>query len=189
MKKRLSVFIAAVTFAVLSALLIPHGQAGEMVLAKSKNPCAAVNPCSMRKNPCSANPCSMKAGASSDVILIRSKAIKSTKDLRRLGKKLWKDTRLGKSGLACDTCHPKGMGLKKTPYPKYIKMPNDIVTLDQMINFCMQNPMKAKPLAWSSQEMTAIAAYVVSNSKGGSPAMNPCAGKNPCAMKNPCAGK
>jgi cytochrome c len=75
-------------------------------------------------------------------------------------------------------------------------MADDILTLDQMINFCMKNPMKGKPLGWNSQRMTALAAYVTAHSDGGAGGANPCAvnpcnpcaGKNPCAA-NPCAGK
>ena len=58
-------------------------------------------------------------------------------------------------------------------------MAGDIVTMDQMINFCMINPMKGKPLAWNSQEMTALGAYITANSKESAmPMMNPCAPKN-----------
>ncbi|OGQ56049.1 MAG: hypothetical protein A3J24_05995 [Deltaproteobacteria bacterium RIFCSPLOWO2_02_FULL_53_8] len=49
----------------------------------------------------------------------------------------------------------------------------------------MTNPMKGKPLAWNSQEMTALAAYITANSME-SAAMNPCNMKNPCNLKNPC---
>jgi len=99
----------------------------------------------------------------------------------RLGERLWTDTTLGRSGSSCSTCHPGGALLNSRPYPKYIGMADDVLTLDQMINFCMKNPMKAKPLGWNSQKMTALAAYVTAHSGGA--AANPCSAKNPC---NPC---
>jgi hypothetical protein len=151
------------------------------------NPCAA-NPCG--GNPCAANPC----GAKMKVKPIRTEKIMSLKDAVNLGEKLWKDTTLGSSGLSCNTCHADGKTYNKTalrPYPHYVGMPNDIVTLDQMINFCMINPMKADPLPYGSKEMTALSAYLQNVSlkeiKG---AMgNPCAAKNACNPCNPCAGK
>jgi cytochrome c len=71
-------------------------------------------------------------------------------------------------------------------------MADDTLTLDQMINFCMINPMKGKRIEWNSQKMTALAAYVASHSGATNPCsvknpcgVNPCA-SNPCATKNPC---
>ena len=105
------------------------------------------------------------------------------------GEKLWNDKKLGTSGASCATCHPNGKDLKKAPFPKYIKMADDILTLDQTINFCLLNPMKGKPLPGSSVEMTALAAYAQANAKEEGGAANPCAVKNPCAIKNPCGKK
>lgn len=151
------------------------------------NPCAAMNPCSM-KNPCAA------IQASSDNVPIRRWPLKDYKKVVERGTLLWNDTRLGTSGVSCASCHPNGALLNAKPFPKHIKMTGDIVTLDQMINFCMINPMKAaKPLAWNSQKLTALAAYVTEqtlkkkNPCAANPcSMNPCATRNPCSMKNPC---
>ncbi len=135
-------------------------------------------------NPCSKNPCMAKNPCATKNIPIRKKPIKDAAMLKEMSEKLWGDTKLGKSGLSCSTCHLNGSGLKKEPFPKFINMAGDIVTMDQMINFCMTNPMKGKPLAWNSQEMTALAAYVTANSRESAPAsMNPCTMKNPCGMK------
>ncbi|MDP2681476.1 MAG: cytochrome C peroxidase [Deltaproteobacteria bacterium] len=156
----------------------------------AKNPCAMKNPCA--KNPYAANPCAAKKDMAKSSKPIRKITITDKDKLMKLGEKLWNDTKLGTSGAACALCHPGGKGLKKAPFPKYLKMPDDILTLDQMINFCMENPMKGKPLSWNSIKMTALAAYIQANAKeegeGGTPA-NPCAAKNPCMMKNPCGIK
>ncbi len=196
---RLSLLIAAIVVASLAAFTLSSVEAGNVIMAGAANPCAA-NPCSMQNpcaaNPCAANPCAMKANpcsmknpcaanpcASASTIPLRSKAITGKKELNRMARRLWKDTSLGTAGLSCASCHPKGQGLKKKPFPKYVKMPNDVVTMDQMINYCILNPMKAKaPLAWNSQEMTALAAYVAVMSKRGVGKM-----KNPCGLrkKNP----
>ncbi len=153
---------------------------------QAANPCAAKNPCAMK------NPCAAKQSAS-DNVLIRKWPLKNYKKVVERGEFLWNDTRLGTSGTSCASCHPNGALLNAKPYPKHVKMTEDIVTLDQMINFCMINPMKAKPLAWNSQKLTALAAYVTEQTlKMKNPcSANPCAAKNPCsanpcAMKNPC---
>ncbi len=96
---------------------------------------------------------------------IRTEAITDMKMLDESSLELWSDTKLGKSGKSCASCHPDGMLLSKRAYPRYIKMTGDILTLDQMINFCMKNPMKAKPLKWNSKEMTTLAHYVTMHSK------------------------
>lgn len=45
------------------------------------------------------------------------------------------------------------------------KMAGDILSLEQMINFCMINPMKAEPLKWNSKEITALATYIKQHTK------------------------
>ncbi len=126
------------------------------------NPC---NPCSMKKhhkmnpcNPCGMNPCSMDNSSKK----IRSGSFKNFQQAATAGKKLWEDETLGKSGLACLSCHAGYSDLnleKRQNYPHYVKMVDDVVTLDQMINYCMLNPMQGEQLERNSKEMTAIAAY------------------------------
>ncbi|MCK4738600.1 MAG: hypothetical protein KAT46_01505 [Deltaproteobacteria bacterium] len=137
------------------------------------------------------NPCSSKS------MPIRKKQVTNYKKLLKYGKKLWNDEKFGKAkGTSCNTCHPNGALLNSKPYPKYIKMAGEILTVDQMINFCMINPMKTKALKWNSKEMTAIAAYIAkhtmtkSQGKMKHDMMNPCMKmKNPCnKMMNPCSG-
>jgi len=162
------------------------------------NPCAknACNPCGKRmKNACNpCNPCASKPPKP-----IRDKHIKNHSKLVAMGEKLWKKVELGNSGLSCWDCHedyenfdPDTVG----PFPHFVNMPNDIVTLDQMINFCMINPMESQKLDSSSIEMTAMAAFYQKFIKSYKPfvksknACNPCAKNacNPCGkrMKNAC---
>ena len=166
---------------------------------KMNNPC---NPCGKTmKNPCNpcgggfldepANPCA--AVPEDQINFFRDVKFKSLDKVIAYGEKLANDPALGNSGKSCNECHKGGRAFKKSfllPYPHYVKMPKDVVTLDQMINFCMINPMKADPLPYGSREMTAIAAYVMKvypQEYAANRASNPCAGKNPCAA-NPCAG-
>jgi len=139
------------------------------------------NPCDMKHE--MRNPCDMMAMPAGGATPIREMAIKDAVYLVRKGEKLWGDTSLGTSGLSCSSCHPDGAGLKGGPWPKFIKMADDTYTVDQMINFCMINPMKAKPLEWNSKKMTALAAYIDINSGKGVPVVDPNAMKNPGGMK------
>ena len=133
------------------------------------NPCAMnpCNPCSMKKdmkkhNPCAMNPCSMNPCAGDLKKKIRSGNFKNFQDAASAGKKMWEDETLGKSGLACLSCHADYDNLnleKRQNYPHYVKMVNDVVTLDQMINYCMLNPMVGEQLEANSKAMTAMAAY------------------------------
>jgi cytochrome c len=47
-------------------------------------------------------------------------------------------------------------------YPMYFKMAGKVMTLDQVINFCITTPMEGKALAWDDQRMADLAAYIVS---------------------------
>ena len=91
---------------------------------------------------------------------IRENPVTDMDKLIEYSEKLWKDPKLGKSGKSCSSCHPDGALLKPEPFPRFIKMTGDILTLEQMINFCMINPMKAEPLKWNSKELTALAMYI-----------------------------
>lgn len=178
MKKGLSFIILAVAFFAFTGLSFAEEADQYMQVAKAMNPCAK-NPC----NPCAKNPCSKKSE-------FREKGFMAEAEAVSLGEKLWNSPKLGKSGLSCNTCHKGGQSLhldEVGPFPHFVGMPNDVVTLDQMINFCMFKPMKAKPLRWNSRYMTALAAYyqeIVKEHKSGA-VKNPC---NPCEKKmmNPC---
>jgi len=149
------------------------------VTASAANPC---NPCSMQKhanpcNPCSmkkpANPCSMKKTGSeahedgrmvdaNGRVMLRGHAFDNFQQAVDVGRRMWADDTLGTSGVACLGCHANHDRLhldKNQNFPHFVKMVGDVVTLDQMINYCMLNPMQGKPFAADSRELTAMAAY------------------------------
>jgi cytochrome c len=76
-------------------------------------------------------------------------------------------------------------------------MPDRVISLTGMINFCMEVPMEAEPLDVNGPKMKALVAYINAHSSDPNPCAmknpcmtkNPCAAGNPCAMKNPCASK
>jgi hypothetical protein len=164
--------------AVLSFMLITSfsATAPEPVGAADKNPCSMKD---MKKGQID-----MRAMPAPGIIPIRKMAIKDPVNSARRADALWMDASLGTSGFSCSTCHPGGAGLKNTPWPKFISMADDTLTVDQMINFCMTNPMKAKPLAWNSQKMTLLAKYIAANAGKGGEVVTPVPMKD--MMKNPC---
>ncbi len=129
----------------------------------SMNPCSTkggANPCAM--NPCAANPCSGANPCSAANKPIRKHAFDNFQQAASAGKKMWNDESLGGAGLSCMSCHADHELLnldKNRNFPHYVEMVGDVVTLDQMINYCMINPMKGKQFDKNSKELTAMAAY------------------------------
>jgi len=132
------------------------------------NPCSmGSNPCSMQHNPCSmgaaANPCSMNPCSADAKKPIRPHAFNNFQEAVAMGKKMWNDDEgMGKAGVACLSCHADFEMMsfgKHQNFPHYVKLVGDVVTLDQMINYCLLNPMQGHELAQDSKEMTAMAAY------------------------------
>ena len=172
----------------------------------------AANPCA---NPCAANPCggampmidAAKVTQGTNALYTGNSA-----QLIARGKELWSDTKLSSSGsISCSSCHVNNYGQMQdtfdAPYPHTVAMAKDragleMVNAAEMVQLCMMIPMNNQPLAWDSQELAALAAYVTDIQKGFEPGMgggmnpcnpcamkNPCGAANPCAMKNPCATK
>jgi len=96
------------------------------------------------------------------------------------GKALFNDTKLGKTGTSCNSCHPGGkssggqvMGMEipelegaAATFPKYKNPAKRVITLEQMNNMCIKMIMEGKPLELGSDEAVALAAYVTSLSNG-----------------------
>ncbi len=188
-KKTLSLFWVIAVF-----IFIPLASFASHPGHNACNPCAqnACNPCAKNAcNPC--NPCASKPPKP-----IRDKHITNYSKLVDMGEKLWKKVELGNSGLSCWDCHEDYENFDQDtvgPFPHFVNMPNDIVTLDQMINFCMINPMESQKLDSSSIEMTAMSAFYQKFIKGYVPFVAPENACNPCGKKkmrnacNPCGKK
>jgi hypothetical protein len=96
------------------------------------------------------------------------------------GKALFNDTKLGKTGTSCNSCHPGGdssggtvMGMEvpslkgaAATFPKYKKPAKGVITLSQMNNMCIKMIMEGEPLKLDSDEAIALTAYVTSLSNG-----------------------
>lgn len=92
----------------------------------------------------------------------------NNQDLLAYGEKLWNDPKLGTSGLSCSNCHTSGASFSesfKQPYPHSVSMAESLsglksVDAEQMVQFCMLQPMKADILPWDSKELAALTLYV-----------------------------
>ena len=84
------------------------------------------------------------------------------------GAELWEDTS-GDAGKACSNCHGdaedsmKGVGAR---YPVYSAELGKPIDLEQRINKCRVENMKAKPWKWESRELLSATAYVRNQSRG-----------------------
>jgi len=59
----------------------------------------------------------------------------------------------------CAQCHPNPANSHPETYPKFQKQIGKVVTLSEMINWCIRNPLEGMPLEVDSPEMTALVAY------------------------------
>lgn len=133
---------------------------------------AKTNPGDPNSKPSKQTPTKDKKSIPSDPKTELAKAINK-------GKALFNDTNLGKSGMSCNSCHPAGgttgkqmMGMDipslkgaAATFPKFKTSANDVITLQQMQNICIQM-MKGTPLKLDSNKSIALSAYVTSLSNG-----------------------
>ncbi len=80
------------------------------------------------------------------------------------GRKLWAKAE-GKAGKSCKSCHgePEKMRGVYPVYPKYDPKTKKLINIEQRINRCRTEQMKAKPWKWESKQllsMTTLIGYV-----------------------------
>lgn len=81
------------------------------------------------------------------------------------GYKLFHDPKLGTTGQSCDMCHPDGANTHPETYPKYQTQIKKVITLGEMINWCIINPLKGEALPLDSEKMIALEAYMTNQRK------------------------
>jgi thiosulfate dehydrogenase len=72
----------------------------------------------------------------------------------------------GTIGISCDMCHPNASNTHPETYPKYQMQLKKVVLLREMINWCIENPMKGKPLPEDDPRLKSVEAYILSERKG-----------------------
>jgi hypothetical protein len=84
------------------------------------------------------------------------------------GDKLFHDWKAlgGTIGISCDMCHPNASNTHAETYPKFQTQIKKVVSIREMINWCIENPMKGKPLALDDPRLIAVEAYMAAQRKG-----------------------
>jgi cytochrome c len=82
------------------------------------------------------------------------------------GRDLWTSPDLGTNGVACAQCHPNAANTHPETYPKFQKQLGRVVTLREMINWCVQQPLEGQPLGLDDARMVALEAYVTYERRG-----------------------
>ena len=75
------------------------------------------------------------------------------------GRALWTDGNLGKNGVACAQCHPNAANVHPETYPKFQTQLGRVVSLWEMVNWCLQNPLEGDKLAADDPKMVALLSY------------------------------
>jgi len=82
------------------------------------------------------------------------------------GRALWGSPEIGTNGVACGQCHPNAANTHPETYPKFQKQLGKVITLREMINWCLRNPLEGQPLALDDPRMVALEAYVAYERRG-----------------------
>jgi thiosulfate dehydrogenase len=69
-------------------------------------------------------------------------------------------------GVSCDMCHPDAANTHPETYPKFQVQLGRIVLLRDMINWCIEHPLRGTALAADDPRMRALEAYIYAQRKG-----------------------
>jgi thiosulfate dehydrogenase len=92
----------------------------------------------------------------------------STEQLVAEGKRIFHSSKeLGSNdAISCDMCHPDAANTHPETYPKFQVQLGRVVLLRDMINWCIENPVRGKPLADDDPKLKALEAYILAQRKG-----------------------
>ncbi len=69
-------------------------------------------------------------------------------------------------GVSCDMCHPHAANTHPETYPKYQMQLGRVVLLRDMINWCIEHPVRGTPLSADDPRMRALEAYILAQRRG-----------------------
>jgi hypothetical protein len=69
-------------------------------------------------------------------------------------------------GVSCDMCHPHAANTHPETYPKYQVQLGRVALLRDMINWCIEHPVRGKALDADDPKMRALEAYILAQRKG-----------------------
>lgn len=72
----------------------------------------------------------------------------------------------GTIGVSCDMCHPDAANTHPETYPKFQVQLGRVAMLRDMINWCIENPARGKPLPDDDVRLKAMEAYILAQRKG-----------------------
>lgn len=93
---------------------------------------------------------------------------RETERVALMGSRVFHDAKeLGSTvGVSCDMCHPHAANTHPETYPKFQTQLGRVVLLRDMINWCIQHPVRAEPLDADDPRMRALEAYIYAQRKG-----------------------
>jgi hypothetical protein len=68
--------------------------------------------------------------------------------------------------VSCDMCHPDAANTHPETYPKFQTQLGRTVLLRDMINWCIEHPVRGQKLAPDDPKMRALEAYIIAQRKG-----------------------
>lgn len=68
--------------------------------------------------------------------------------------------------VSCDMCHPNAANTHPETYPKYQTQMGGVALLRDMINWCLEHPVRAPRMAEDDPRMKAMEAYIISQRAG-----------------------
>lgn len=69
-------------------------------------------------------------------------------------------------GVSCDMCHPHAANTHPETYPKFQPQLGRVALLRDMINWCIEHPVRGKALSTDDPRMRALEAYILAQRKG-----------------------
>ncbi len=72
----------------------------------------------------------------------------------------------GTIGISCDMCHPDAPNTHPETYPKYQVQLQRVALLRDMIEWCIENPVKGKTMDPNDPRLRALEAYIIAQRKG-----------------------
>lgn len=69
-------------------------------------------------------------------------------------------------GVSCDMCHPHAANTHPETYPKFQAQLGRVALLRDMINWCIEHPIRGKAMASEDPRMRALEAYILAQRKG-----------------------
>jgi cytochrome c len=69
-------------------------------------------------------------------------------------------------GVSCDMCHPHAANTHPETYPKFQAQLGRVALLRDMINWCIEHPVRGTPFAADDPRMRALESYILAQRKG-----------------------